>query len=119
MRRLLTTGSVLPTCAPPRASPLGPRAADAPAAHEGLGPADLRAAYSLASAAVNRGKGQTVALVDAYDDPTIEADLSPYRAFYGIPPCTTATGCFRKVNQDGEQGNYPLIANPGWEPEIA
>src|SRR3954447_22755065 len=90
----------------------------ATASHDGMGPADLRKAYSLASAAVTRGKGQTVALVDAYDDPTIESDLNTYRAYYGIPPCTTANGCFRKVNQDGEQGSYP-IENPSWEPEIA
>jgi subtilase family serine protease len=90
----------------------------ATASHDGLGPADLRKAYSLASAAVRNGTGQTVALVDAYDDPTIESDLNTYRAYYGIPPCTTANGCFRKVNQDGEQGSYP-IANPQWEPEIA
>jgi subtilase family serine protease len=91
----------------------------ATAAHSGLGPADLRAAYSLASAAATRGYGQTVAIVDAYDDPTIESDLNTYRAYYGIPPCTTANGCFKKVNQDGEQGNYPIVANPEWEPEIA
>ena len=42
-----------------------------------------------------------------------------YRAAYGLNPCTTANGCFRKVNQDGERGNYPLVANPSWEPEIA
>jgi subtilase family serine protease len=96
-----------------------PIVADATASHDGLGPSDLRKAYSLASAAVTRGKGQTVALVDAYDDPTIESDLNTYRSFYGIPPCTTANGCFKKVNQDGEQGNYPLVANPSWEPEIA
>src|SRR3954469_5946031 len=91
----------------------------ATASHDGMGPADLRKAYSLASAAVTKGKGQTVALVDAYDDPTIESDLATYRAYYGLPPCTTANGCFRKVNQDGEQGNYPAVANPSWEPEIA
>ena len=90
----------------------------ATASHDGLGPADLRKAYRLASAAVTRGQGQTVALVDAYDDPTIESDLNTYRAYYGIPACTTANGCFKKVNQDGEQGSYPL-ANPDWEPEIA
>jgi subtilase family serine protease len=95
-----------------------PIVADATASHDGYGPADLRKAYNLASAAVTNGKGQTVALVDSYDDPTIESDLNTYRAYYGIPPCTTANGCFRKVNQDGEQGNYP-IANPDWEPEIA
>jgi subtilase family serine protease len=59
-----------------------------------------------------------VALVDAYDHPTIETDINVYRSYYGIPPCTTANGCFRKVNQDGEQGSYPL-ANPQWDPEIA
>ena len=91
---------------------------EATESHDGLGAADLRAAYKLASAAATRGKGQTVALVDAYDDPTIESDLNTYRAYYGIPPCTTANGCFRKVNQDGEQGSYP-IENPSWEPEIA
>jgi len=48
----------------------------ATASHDGMGPADLRKAYSLASAAVNNGKGQTVALVDAYDDQTIESDLA-------------------------------------------
>lgn len=92
---------------------------NATASHDGMGPPDLRKAYSLASAAVTGGQGQTVALVDAYDDPTIESDLNTYRAFYGIPPCTTANGCFKKVNQDGEQGNYPILANPDWEPEIA
>ncbi len=90
----------------------------AAASHSGLGPADLRAAYRLGTAAATRGGTQTVAIVDAYDDPTIEQDLNTYRAYYGIPPCTTANGCFRKVNQDGEQGSYP-IANPDWDPEIA
>jgi len=90
--------------------------AAAQAAHDGYGPAELRSAYKLASAAAKRGAGQTVAIVDAYDDPTAEADLAVYRAYYGLPPCTTANGCFRKVNQDGEQGSYPL-ANPDWELE--
>jgi subtilase family serine protease len=91
---------------------------EATASHDGYGAPDIRAAYKLASPAATRGGNQTVALVDAYDDPTIESDLNTYRAYYGIPPCTTANGCFRKVNQDGEQGNYPL-ANPDWEPEMA
>jgi subtilase family serine protease len=95
-----------------------PIVANATAAHSGLGPADLRAAYRLASAAASRGGNQTVAIVDAYDDPTIEQDMNTYRAYYGIPPCTTQNGCFRKVNQDGEAGAYP-IANPDWDPEIA
>jgi subtilase family serine protease len=90
----------------------------ATAAHSGYGAQDLQAAYKLAAAAAKNGGTQTVALVDAYDDPTIESDLNVYRAYYGLGPCTTANGCFKKVNQDGEQGNYP-IANPDWDPEIA
>jgi subtilase family serine protease len=86
--------------------------------HDGYGPADLRSAYNLASAASSRGKGQTVAIVDAYDYPTAEQDLAVYRTYYGLPPCTTKNGRFRKVNQDGEQGNYPRY-DPDWELEAA
>jgi subtilase family serine protease len=91
---------------------------DAQAAHDGFGAQDLQAAYNLVKDAAKRGGNQTVALVDAYDHPTIEADLNVYRSYYGLGPCTTANGCFKKVNQDGEQGSYPL-ANPEWDPEIA
>jgi subtilase family serine protease len=91
----------------------------ATASHSGFGAQDLQSAYNLAKAAATRGGKQTVAVVDAYDDPTVEADLNVYRAYYGLGPCTTANGCFKKVNQDGVQGNYPAVANPTWEPEIA
>ena len=64
----------------------------------GYGPADLRSAYKLTS---NGSSSQTVAIVDAYNDPNAEADLGVYRAQYGLPACTTANGCFRKVNQNG------------------
>jgi subtilase family serine protease len=88
------------------------------ASHSGYGAQDLQSAYNLAKAAATRGGTQTVGIVDAYDDPTIEADLNAYRAYYGLGPCTTANGCFKKVNENGEQANYP-VANPDWEPEIA
>lgn len=81
---------------------------------QGYGPGDLRSAYQLPSAG---GGGQTVAIVDAGDDPDAEADLAVYRATYGLPPCTTANGCFRKVN---EQGNAsPLPPDQGWGVEIS
>jgi subtilase family serine protease len=89
-----------------------PHAAAAPT---GYGPADLRSAYSLDA---TRGSGQTIAIVDAYDDKTAEADLATYRAYYGLPPCTTANGCFKKVNQSGVQGSYPSN-NAGWALEIS
>ena len=59
----------------------------------------------------------TVAIVDAYDLPTAESDLGVYRAQYGLPACTTANGCFRKVDQNGGS-SYPA-ANSGWGGEIA
>ena len=82
----------------------------------GYGPADLQSAYQLPSA--GRGSGQTVAIVDAYDNPQAEADLAAYRAQYGLPPCTTANGCFRKVNQSGVAAPLPL-EDPGWGLEIS
>ena len=82
----------------------------------GYGPADLQSAYALPSATA--GSGQTVAIVDAFDDPTAEQDLGTYRANYGLPPCTTANGCFRKVNENG--GTLPMPP-PGadWGLEIS
>jgi subtilase family serine protease len=81
----------------------------------GYGPADLRAAYALDT---SKGAGQTIAIVDAYDDKTAEADLATYRSYYGLPACTTANGCFKKVNQNGVQGSYPAN-NAGWALEIS
>jgi subtilase family serine protease len=81
----------------------------------GLGPAQIQSAYKLAG--LTSG-GRTVAIVDAYDDPKAESDLATYRSHYGLPPCTTANGCFRKVNQNGAAS--PLPANDyGWSMEIS
>ncbi|MEV8563821.1 S53 family peptidase [Streptomyces sp. NPDC051917] len=88
----------------------------APAATpSGYGPADLQSAYNLPSSTA--GSGQTIAIVDAYDDPTAEADLAVYRSQYGLPPCTTSNGCFKKIDQNGGT-KYPR-ANGGWAQEIS
>ncbi|MGW3635433.1 carboxypeptidase regulatory-like domain-containing protein [Streptomyces sp. NPDC005122] len=84
------------------------------AAVSGYGPSDLVGAYGLPA---NGGAGQTVAIVDAFDDPNAEADLSIYRAQFGLPPCTTANGCFRKVDQRGGT-SYPA-PDAGWAGEIS
>jgi hypothetical protein len=81
--------------------------------HAGLGPADLKAAYRLPSAS----DGPTVAIIDAYDDPKAESDLAAYRSYYHLPPCTTANGCFRKLNQNGVTRPLPA-ADTGWAGEI-
>lgn len=81
----------------------------------GLFPAALQNAYALPSATA--GRGQTIAIVDAYDDPYAESDLAVYRSQFGLPACTTANGCFRKVDQNGA-ASYPR-ANSGWAQEIS
>ncbi len=88
----------------------------AAAAPAGFGPGDLRSAYALPSGTA--GNGQTVAIVDAFDDPNAEADLAVYRAQFGLPGCSTANGCFSKVNQTGATRPLPA-ANAGWAGEIA
>jgi subtilase family serine protease len=80
----------------------------------GLGPTDITSAYALPSG----GSGATVAIVDAYDDPKAESDLAAYRTQYGLPACTTANGCFRKVNGSGQTSPLPT-ADTGWAGEIS
>jgi hypothetical protein len=82
----------------------------------GYGPSSLRSAYALPSSTA--GSGQTVGIVDAYDDPKAESDLSTYRSQFGLPACTTANGCFRKVNQSGTSSPLPA-ADVLWAGEIA
>jgi subtilase family serine protease len=89
--------------------------ADTTGKHPGWSPADLENAYQLPSASGT----PTVAIVDAYDDPTAEADLAVYRSEWGLPACTSsgANPCFRKLNQTG--GTTMPAANAGWAEEIA
>ncbi|MGY5046304.1 kelch repeat-containing protein [Streptomyces sp. 900105755] len=67
-----------------------------------LAPNDLRTAYDLPPG----GSGETVAIVDAGGYATAEADLAVFRSTYGLPACTTANGCFTKLDQGGGH-NYP------------
>ncbi len=80
----------------------------------GYGPADLLAAYNLSASG---GTGQTIAIVDAFDDGKAESDLAVYRSQYGLGPCTTANGCFRKIDQNGGT-SYPH-GDRGWAEEIS
>jgi subtilase family serine protease len=81
---------------------------------QGYSPADLQSAYNLRVS--KAGAGQTVAIVDAFDNPRVESDLAAYRSQFGLPPCTTANGCFQKVNENG--GSAPPSPNVGWGAEI-
>jgi subtilase family serine protease len=86
------------------------------AAPTGLTPATIKSAYGFSTSA-GVGSGKTIAIVDAYDDPTAEADLGVFSAQFGLPACTTANGCFKKVSQTGTT-RYPR-ANSGWALEIS
>ncbi|GAB2731017.1 putative Ig domain-containing protein [Kitasatospora kifunensis] len=91
-----------------------PHAISPNAAPSGFGPSDLDSAYNLPTAA---GSGETVGIVDAQDDPNAESDLATYRSTYGLPACTTANGCFKKIDENGGT-NYPT-GDTGWAGEIS
>ena len=80
----------------------------------GYGPSDLRSAYNITASG---SSSTTIAIVDAYGYNNAENDLGVYRSQYGLPACTTANGCFRKVDQNGGT-SYPR-QNTGWEQETA
>jgi subtilase family serine protease len=90
-------------------------------------PSYLQSAYDVASAAAvnGGGAGQTVAIVDAYDDPNVASDLTYYRSFFGLASCPTgtisssATTCvFEKVDQSGSTSLLPS-GNSSWGVEIS
>jgi subtilase family serine protease len=81
---------------------------------EGYGPKDLASAYKLPSTG---GSGQTIAVVDAYDDPNAASDLAVYRSQFGLGTCTVANGCFKKVGENGTSTLPP--ENAGWDQEIS
>jgi hypothetical protein len=78
-------------------------------------PAYLQSAYNAPS--LTKGTGETVAVVDAYDAPKAESDLAAYRSRFGLPACTTANGCFEKIDENGGT-NYPAY-NHDWAEEIS
>jgi subtilase family serine protease len=82
----------------------------------GLSPATIESVYGF-SASPTAGAGKTIAIVDAYDDPTAETDLGVFSSQYGLPACATANGCFQKVSQMGGT-NYPRT-DTGWALEIS
>lgn len=83
----------------------------------GYSPATIEKAYDFAGSDAGTGTGKTIAIVDAYDDPTIAGNLSTFSTEYGLPACTTANGCFKKVNQTGGT-TYPA-ETAGWDVEIS
>src|SRR5262249_8790598 len=85
----------------------------------GYTPAQIRAAYgfnnlSFGSTAAN-GSGQTIAIIDAYNDPNIVSDLAAFDAKFGI----AAPPSFKIVNQNGGTTLPGTDPSEGWEGETA
>jgi len=92
---------------------LRPQASTSPT---GLSPQTIKASYGFSTSSTT-GAGKTIAIVDAYNDPTAESDLAVFSSQFGLPACTTSNGCFTKVNQTGGT-RYPRT-NSGWALEIS
>ncbi len=85
---------------------------------DGFGPSQLQSAYNLPSS--TDGAGESVAVVDAYDDPTAVSDLATYRSAWGLPACdpSTEAGCLTKVNSNGKTSPLPAPSGTtGWATE--
>jgi fibronectin type 3 domain-containing protein len=82
----------------------------------GLSPTNLKSVYGF-STATAAGSGKTIAIVDAYNDPTAATDLSTFSSQWGLPACTTTNGCFAQVNQTG--GTTLPATDTGWALEIS
>ncbi len=95
----------------PRHGPQGQPAGTPAGRLAGLHPADLQSAYALPSGTA--GGGQTVGIAVAYGDPNLESDLAVYRQTFGLPACTTANGCFKKIESGLVTGNQ------GWGQEAS
>jgi subtilase family serine protease len=87
---------------------------DATTSPTGISPSRIRRGYGFTSIA-NQGAGQTIGIVDAYDDPNIAADLSHFNSTFGLATCTTTSGCFKKVYASGSKP----ATNADWALEIA
>ena len=81
----------------------------------GLTPSDLATAYGFTSTAATT---QTVGIVDAFNDPTINADLQTFDKQYGLATCTEANGCLKVVNQTGGT-TLPPNDTSGWSNETS
>ncbi len=102
----LAAGADLSTATTGPAATIGPTG--------GLTPSDLTTAYAFSSTAT--GTGQTVAIIDAYNDPNINADLQTFDKQYGLTTCSEANGCLKVVNQTGGS-TLPANDTTGWSVE--
>jgi hypothetical protein len=86
----------------------------------GFSPAQIRQAYGFNQitfqngAVIGDGAGQTIAIVDAYDQPNLANNLAVFDSTYGIAPPPS----FIKVNQIGGNTLPPAVASWGLEESL-
>jgi subtilase family serine protease len=83
----------------------------------GFSPQQVRGAYGMSATLL--GTGVTIAIVDAYDDPTASSDFDTFSRQFSLPTISGGCGCFQKVDQNGGV-SYPA-ADPAnqWAGETA
>jgi subtilase family serine protease len=79
----------------------------------GMTPAQMRHAYGADAVSfggvTGDGTGQTIAIIDAYNQPTIASDLTAFDSYFGLPDPPS----FTVINQDGATSPLPADAPPG------
>ncbi len=82
----------------------------------GFSPAQIEQAYGFSSISFNgtagTGKGETIAIVDAYNDPNIQSDLNTFDNEFGLPATTVI-----RVNENGGASYPSSDPTGGWELE--
>ncbi len=82
----------------------------------GYTPAQIAKAYQFSSISFNgvagTGKGETIAIVDAYDDPNIQSDLNTFDTEFGLPSTSVI-----RVNETGGVSYPKTDPTGGWELE--
>ena len=100
-KRVPTT---IPACPPPKLGRVACLARHvvnpnfATANPTGLIPKAISTAYAFPQSG---GTGETIGIVDAYNDPTATSNLATFSSEFGLAPCTISNGCFAQVNQTG------------------
>jgi subtilase family serine protease len=73
-----------------------------------LGPIQLETAYTTSAlGAANEGQGETIGIVDEYNDPNIVTDANTFSTKYGLPDFNIAGGPTLTVYKDTALGAVP------------
>jgi parallel beta-helix repeat protein len=82
-----------------------------------LSPSQIIGAYNLYSA--TGGAGTTIAIVDAYDDPTITNDLSTFSSYFGLPAATLVEHKMERTISTNSDWSLEISLDVEWAHAIA